>query len=156
MPTPYPGTHEAGIGHEANLAFTAGPRIIDPSLPGAVHDPHYAVTVVTVFLAAAVFNFVGLSPAALCIIRRVMGITSVGAVYFVTIELFQEEMGEAPTTGWLAGEVVVDDIEVAAVEGMAGTQSIAVGLYDPMTGQRLPVLGPDGAVLDDGIQVPLP
>lgn len=68
----------------------------------------------------------------------------------------EPQAGEAPTTGWLAGEVVVDDIEVAAVEGMAGTQSIAVGLYDPMTGQRLPVLGPDGAVLDDGIQVPLP
>jgi hypothetical protein len=63
----------------------------------------------------------------------------------------EPQAGEAPTTGWLAGEVVVDDIRIAITEDTAATQSIAVGLYDPMTGERLPVRNTDGTVLGDSM-----
>jgi hypothetical protein len=93
MPPPYPWADEAGVGYEANLTLASGPRMIDPSPIGAVHDPHYVVTVVTVFLAAAVFKFLGSSLTTLRVISGVMGIISVGAVYFLATEVFWEEMG---------------------------------------------------------------
>jgi hypothetical protein len=34
------------------------------------------------------------------------------------------------------------------------TDSVAVGLYDPATGQRLPLLGDDGATIGDAFAVP--
>jgi hypothetical protein len=68
--------------------------MIDPSPVGAVHDPHYIVTVITVFLAAVIFNFVGPSLTALRIISGIMGIISVGMVYLLATEMFREEAGE--------------------------------------------------------------
>jgi hypothetical protein len=94
MPPPYPWADEAGVGYEANLTLASGPRMIDPSPIGAVHDPHYVVTVVTVFLAAAVFKFLGPSLTTLRVISGVMGIISVGAMYFLATEVFWEEMGD--------------------------------------------------------------
>ena len=72
MPPPYPWADEAAVGYEANLTRTAGPRMVDPSPTGAVHDPHYAVTVVTVFLAAAIFQLLGPS---LTVLRLISGYT---------------------------------------------------------------------------------
>lgn len=46
--------------------------------------------------------------------------------------------GRRPTTGWVAGEFLVDRHEmVVSEQGYAGTAVIEVGLYDPTTGQRL-------------------
>ena len=94
MPPPYPWADEAAVGYEANLTRTVGPRMIDPSPMGAVHDPHYAVTVVTVFLAAAIFQFLGPSLTVLRLISSIMGIVSVGVTVLLAREMFLEEMGE--------------------------------------------------------------
>ena len=48
--------------------------------------------------------------------------------------------GEAPTTSWIEGEVIIDRYEIA-VDGQvpAGGYVIEVGMYDPRSGERLPV-----------------
>ncbi len=70
----------------------------------------------------------------------------------IVVQMDREpQAGEAPTTGWLAGEVVKDDI-VMKVSGAATTaHTIAIGLYDPVTGTRVPVLNADGAVIGDSV-----
>ncbi len=67
----------------------------------------------------------------------------------------EPQEGNAPTTGWLSGEVVVDEIEVAVTETMFATQSIAVGLYDPQTGKRVPVLNTYGFAVSDNVMLDL-
>jgi 4-amino-4-deoxy-L-arabinose transferase-like glycosyltransferase len=58
--------------------------------------------------------------------------------------------GLRPTTGWLAGEVVADAASIAiASDFPSGTYSLAVGLYDARTGQR--VLLADGR---DHVKIP--
>ena len=50
--------------------------------------------------------------------------------------------GAYPTTGWLAGEYLADRHTVTlAPDAPAGTYRLAVGLYDPVTGERLKTLG---------------
>ena len=52
--------------------------------------------------------------------------------------------GELPTTGWVAGEYVKDPHEVAIrADAPPGTYRLAIGVYDPGTGERLKT--PDGA-----------
>ena len=48
--------------------------------------------------------------------------------------------GEAPTTSWIEGEVIIDRYEIA-VDGQvpAGGYVIEVGMYNPRSGERLPV-----------------
>jgi hypothetical protein len=64
--------------------------------------------------------------------------------------------GEAPTTGWLAGELVSDEIKVPVSKETARVRSAAVGLYDPVTGERVPVLNGEGATMGDHIILPIP
>jgi hypothetical protein len=46
--------------------------------------------------------------------------------------------GSQPTTGWLAGEYITDVHEMSFNEtGYHGQARIEVGLYDPVTGDRL-------------------
>jgi hypothetical protein len=45
--------------------------------------------------------------------------------------------GDAPTTGWLSGEVVADPYAISLPEG---TYRLAVGMYDATSGQRLRIL----------------
>lgn len=48
--------------------------------------------------------------------------------------------GQYPTTGWLPGEYIADDYAIPlAADAPPGDYQIAVGLYDPASGQRLPV-----------------
>ena len=47
--------------------------------------------------------------------------------------------GRKPTTGWVQGEIVVDPHLLRWREGYVGTCPIELGLYDPDTGERLPV-----------------
>jgi hypothetical protein len=74
----------------------------------------------------------------------------------IVVQMDREpQAGDAPTTGWLAGEVVRDDI-VMKVSGAATTaQSIAIGLYDPATGARVPVLDAAGTVIGDSVTFPV-
>ena len=50
-----------------------------------------------------------------------------------------------PTTTWRGGEVIIDKYAIpVAADAPPGKYRIEVGLYDPVTGQRLSVLGPHG------------
>ncbi len=47
--------------------------------------------------------------------------------------------GERPTTGWAAGEIIVDPYEIAVRPDAApGPHRLEIGAYDPASGQRLP------------------
>ncbi|HRQ37706.1 MAG TPA: hypothetical protein PLD25_07310 [Chloroflexota bacterium] len=63
--------------------------------------------------------------------------------------------GERPTTGWLAGEYITDAHAITFREpDYTGPAHIAVGLYDPATGARLPLAGGgDMVVLPGGVEV---
>ncbi len=55
------------------------------------------------------------------------------------IQAQQDGPPPLPTTGWSVGEVVIEAREVAAPA--AGRYTLAVGLYEVLSGERLPVLG---------------
>jgi hypothetical protein len=59
-----------------------------------------------------------------------------------------------PTTGWRAGEVIVDThvIPIAA-DAPPGVYRIEVGLYEPVSGARLAVVGVDGTAIGDHVIV---
>lgn len=55
-----------------------------------------------------------------------------------------------PTTTWRGAEVIVDEYAIpVADDAPPGKYRIEIGLYDPATGTRLPLLGPDGAPAAD-------
>jgi 4-amino-4-deoxy-L-arabinose transferase-like glycosyltransferase len=64
--------------------------------------------------------------------------------------------GKLATTGWLAGEYLADPHQISIQAGApAGTYRVAIGLYDPATGERLRT--PDGAesvLLEPPVVVP--
>jgi uncharacterized membrane protein YhaH (DUF805 family) len=63
--------------------------------------------------------------------------------------------GSLPTTGWLPGEVIVDEYAVPLGQDMEpGDYTIEVGMYDASTGARLPVLDTAGAVVGDRVLLP--
>jgi 4-amino-4-deoxy-L-arabinose transferase-like glycosyltransferase len=56
--------------------------------------------------------------------------------------------GERPTTGWLPGEVIVDEYAIPVdADAPLGSYLLEVGMYDALTGVRLPVV-------IDGVPVP--
>jgi len=59
--------------------------------------------------------------------------------------------GTYPTTGWLPGEVIVDQYQIHVRDDAApGRYQIEIGVYDAATGIRLPVVGSaDQALLGD-------
>lgn len=63
--------------------------------------------------------------------------------------------GTRPTTGWFPGEFI-RDMYLLTVDPLApsGEYRIAVGWYDPTTGQRVPVLRPDGSPEGDHFLLP--
>jgi hypothetical protein len=66
--------------------------------------------------------------------------------------------GEAPTTSWVPGEVLQDPYRILLPPDLLpGYYSLRVGLYNPATGQRLPVTvgnaGPDYADLTPCLRV---
>jgi hypothetical protein len=55
-----------------------------------------------------------------------------------------------PTTTWRGAEVIVDEYAIpVAADAPPGKYRIEIGLYDPATGARLSLLGPDGAPAAD-------
>jgi len=58
--------------------------------------------------------------------------------------------GGLPTTFWWPGEIVYDRIPVYLEGVPAGTYGIAIGVYDPQTGQRLPMIDSQGKSTGDG------
>lgn len=58
----------------------------------------------------------------------------------------------SPTTRWQRGEIIEDRHSLTWTdEPPPGRYQLRVGLYDPTTGDRLPVLDPDGAVIGDQV-----
>ena len=62
------------------------------------------------------------------------------------------EGGFYPTSAWEPGEIVLDkhSVELAA-DARQGDYQFVVGLYRLDTGERLPVLGPDGEPMGDSV-----
>jgi hypothetical protein len=58
--------------------------------------------------------------------------------------------GGYPTTFWWPGEIVYDRIPVYLEGAPSGTYGIAIGAYDPQTGQRLPLIDNHGKSATDG------
>ncbi len=58
--------------------------------------------------------------------------------------------GGYPTDRWAAGEVVVDRHALAIPEGASGALRVVAGMYDPLTGARLPATDATGRALPDG------
>jgi hypothetical protein len=64
-----------------------------------------------------------------------------------------------PTTYWRPGEVMTDVISIPVEQVAPGTYGLAVGAYDPASGERLPVydrseqVQPDGRLVLDGERV---
>ncbi|MBI1876769.1 MAG: hypothetical protein HYR94_00760 [Chloroflexi bacterium] len=62
--------------------------------------------------------------------------------------------GQRPTTGWLPGEIIADPhILTLATSLVPGSYRLVAGLYDPLTGQRLPVVNAEGQAIGDAILV---
>ena len=54
--------------------------------------------------------------------------------------------GNAPTTGWIAGEVIADELRVALPANLtAGSYRLVLGMYESKSGTRLSVQGPSVA-----------
>ena len=63
--------------------------------------------------------------------------------------------GQLPTTAWITGEIVADPHSLAIPpDASPGTYRLAVGLYHPATGQRLPFVDANGAVISDNVTLP--
>ena len=59
-----------------------------------------------------------------------------------------------PTTGWRAGEVIVDEHAIpSAADAPPGAYRIEVGLYEPVSGARLAVIGSDDLTQGDHVIV---
>jgi hypothetical protein len=57
-----------------------------------------------------------------------------------------------PTTGWVPGEYLSDRVTVDLPAGLPPRRySLLLGLYDELTGQRLPVLDTTGQSLGDSL-----
>ena len=57
--------------------------------------------------------------------------------------------GTYPTTLWVPGEVVLDSYQIPVdADAPPGRYAIEVGMYDPVTIQRLPVHNPSGGTGD--------
>lgn len=62
--------------------------------------------------------------------------------------------GQRPTTGWLPGEIIADPHSLAFPAPIApGTYRLIAGLYNPLNGQRAPVLDEAGQAVNDAILI---
>jgi hypothetical protein len=60
--------------------------------------------------------------------------------------------GTLPTTGWLPGEVIVDQYEVPVQpDAPPGKYVIEIGMYRAETGERLPIINQKGQAVDDRV-----
>ncbi|MFQ6014371.1 MAG: DUF2723 domain-containing protein [Anaerolineae bacterium] len=60
--------------------------------------------------------------------------------------------GTLPTTGWVAGEVIVDGYDIlVSGEAPPGEYRLIVGMYDPANGNRLPAFDGEGIPLGDSV-----
>jgi hypothetical protein len=68
----------------------------------------------------------------------------------------QRDTLEAPSWDWQAGDVVIQIHSIPIPpQTIPGTYVAIVGMYDRASGQRLPVIGADGATGADWAPAPL-
>jgi hypothetical protein len=85
------------------------------------------------------------------------------ADYKVFVHVFEPETGipvaqddamphrsAYPTTFWWPGETVKDVISIALDDVRPGAYGIAIGVYEPLTGERLPLVNSQGQLIPDG------
>jgi len=80
-------------------------------------------------------------------------------VHLVDIQNQNQGGGDAPPLGddyptsyWAAGDWLADTHQIQLDANLpAGQYNLVVGLYDPTSGERLPVVGSDGQILSDRI-----
>ncbi len=90
----------------------------------------------------------------------------IGEDYKVFVHLLDEEGGLVaqrdsepvggmrPTSGWGEGEEVMDNYGVVIPQGVpAGEYEIVVGMYDPESGERLPIMDEGGVVIGDKVSL---
>ncbi len=66
----------------------------------------------------------------------------------------EPSQGTLPTSGWVKGEVIIDGYEIPiAPDAAPGQYTIALGMYDADTGERLPVFDAGGNLLGDHISL---
>lgn len=64
----------------------------------------------------------------------------------------QPVCGARPAWSWHPGEILVDAYRIPVREDAdLGPVPLYLGMYDGLTGERLPVLAADGQLLDDRI-----
>jgi len=62
--------------------------------------------------------------------------------------------GMRPTNGWQVGEEVVDRYGVLVGEGTpSGKYELVVGMYEPASGERLPIVDNEGIVIGDKVSL---
>ena len=62
--------------------------------------------------------------------------------------------GKYPTSVWDAGEFIADMHTLSLAPDLpAGEYRVAIGLYDPNTGQRLSIVDQDGRILADRVTI---
>ena len=59
--------------------------------------------------------------------------------------------GDYPTSFWSPGEIIVDTHTIDLSRLSPDTYRLIAGLYDPVTGTRLPAVGPDGPLPDAAV-----
>ena len=66
--------------------------------------------------------------------------------------------GQLPTTGWLPGEFIRDEhpLVLNSSGDDVAVKEMWIGLYDPNSGTRLPLIAPGGGVLGDHVVVEFP
>ena len=58
--------------------------------------------------------------------------------------------GGLPTRLWAPGDLVTDSFPIEIGGVAPGNYGIAIGVYDPATGERLPLQTAEGELSDDG------
>jgi hypothetical protein len=107
---------------------------------------------------------VGGSPETLGLLLHWRAISEMPVSYTAFVHLLDEEGrllsqvdhvpgdGAFPTTGWLPGEVIADGYQLPLSDlGSKSVGQVEIGLYDPASGQRLPVLDDVGNQVDDKV-----
>ncbi len=93
-----------------------------------------------------VWRATAVTPRALTVFVQVLGADGLPAAQSDRVPA----QGQRPTTGWLPPEIIVDRHEIVLPDPLpSGTYPLSVGLYDPLTGARVPVLSPNAGPSGD-------
>ncbi len=137
------------IANRLDVAFDSGVRLLGYELSGAAR-PGEALAL-TLYWSAD-----GPLPQRYKVFTHLLGETfnAAGGNFLWGQSDAEPAANTRPTTGWRAGEVVVDEHTIPiAADAPPGTYTIEVGLYEPVGGGRLAVIGEDGGVVGDHVIV---